>query len=365
MSVYKRAGSDIYSYDFEYRKSRFSGSTGCTTRREAEAFEKRERERARAALIGAEALKGKDYTFDMAATRWWHEVGQHNVNTDTTLTVLAWLREKIGDSTSLSDIDDSTVASLVARRRGDHVKGDQKRPLVSNATVNRTCTQPLREIMLRAKNLWKVRTGDVNFSKHMLPEPRERVREASRDEETLFMNALSRGYDEAVTFAVLTGCRRMEVLGLEWSRVDFFNRRFAVTGKGNKTRTIPMSQDVFDLLWRQKDFHPVKVFTYEAARTKKKEKLIKGERYALTEAGLKTAFRRAVANGGLADLRFHDLRHTAATRILRKSNLRVVQQLLGHSDIATTTKYAHAVDDDIRNAMEAVSADATKKAGGQ
>ncbi len=67
----------------------------------------------------------------------------------------------------------------------------------------------------------------------------------------------------------------------------------------------------------------------------------------------------------MTDFHFHDLRHTSATRILRKSNLRVVQQLLGHSDIATTTKYAHAVDDDIRNAMEAVSADTTKKASGQ
>ncbi len=85
------------------------------------------------------------------------------------------------------------------------------------------------------------------------------------------MGALARGYDEAVTFAILTGCRRMEILGLEWSRVDFFNRRFAVTGKGNKTRTIPMSQEVFDLLWRQKDFHPVKVFTYEAAVRRKRK----------------------------------------------------------------------------------------------
>ncbi len=36
------------------------------------------------------------------------------------------------------------------------------------------------------------------------------------------MNALARGYDEAATFAVLTGCRRMELLGAGMSRVDFF-----------------------------------------------------------------------------------------------------------------------------------------------
>ncbi len=165
MSVYKRAGSDVYSYDFQFRGRRFSGSTGCTTKREAEAAEKRERERARAQLIGQQAFKGEDYSFEMAANRWWTEVGQYSKNVRTALVVLEWLTDKIGAKTPLLDIDDSTVANLVARRRGDHVKGDPKRPLVSNATVNRTCTQPLREIMLRAKNLWKVRT-EISISRN-------------------------------------------------------------------------------------------------------------------------------------------------------------------------------------------------------
>ncbi len=60
----------------------------------------------------------------------------------------------------------------------DHVKGDPKAARLSAMlTVNAHARQPLREIILRAKNLWKVRTGDVNSQKHMLPEPRERVRE--------------------------------------------------------------------------------------------------------------------------------------------------------------------------------------------
>jgi integrase len=129
-----------------------------------------------------------------------------------------------------------------------------------------------------------------------------------------------------------------------------------VTGKGNKTRTIPMSQAIYDLLWRLKDDHPIKVFTYVARRTLKHRKLIKGKRYPLTEAGLKTAVRRAVPDAGVENFRFHDMRHTAATRALRKSNLRVVQKLLGHSDVTTTAKYAHAMDDDIRDALEAMSA---------
>jgi site-specific recombinase XerD len=53
--------------------------------------------------------------------------------------------------------------------------------------------------------------------------------------------------------------------------------------------------------------------------------------------------------------RLHDLRHTAATRHLKggKANLKVVQRLMRHEDIATTAKYAHAYDEDVLEAMEA------------
>src|SRR5690606_37137731 len=88
-------------------------------------------------------------------------------------------------------------------------------------------------------------------------EPKERVREASQAEEAAFMDVLDRGYDDAVAFALLTGCRRMEIVGLTWQRVDFFTRQFTVVGKGGKSRTIPMSDAVFLLLWDQKDHDPV------------------------------------------------------------------------------------------------------------
>ena len=57
----------------------------------------------------------------------------------------------------------------------------------------------------------------------------------------------------------------------------------------------------------------------------------------------------------LSDFRFHDVRHTSATRLLRDSgNLKLVQKLLRHEDVATTVKYAHADDEDLRRAMESV-----------
>ncbi|MCB8835977.1 site-specific integrase [Aurantimonas sp. VKM B-3413] len=172
-------------------------------------------------------------------------------------------------------------------------------------------------------------------------------------------------YQPALAFAILTGCRRAEIVGLTWARVDFFNRCFTVTGKGDKIRTIPMSSAVHELLWSLKDHHPEAVFTYRAVRARKPTQCggarVRGQRYPITIEGFKTAWRRGPKASGVADFRFHDTRHTAASRLVRaRGNLKLAQKMLGHSDLATTTKYAHVTDDDLREAMEAASTAPTK-----
>lgn len=358
MSVYKRPGASTYSYDFSLGGRRFSGDTGKTREREALKEQDRLKRVEAARLEAAKGKRGANMTFGAACTRYFEEVGEHHAQADTTLASLEWLELNIGKRTPLSSIDDEKVAFLVSKRRNEFRKvGNAKteKRKVSPATVNRTCTEPLRKVLRRASEKWNAVVPSIDWSGHMLAEPKERVREASRDEEAAFMDELGRGFDAAVEFALLTGCRRMEVVGLTWQRVDFFTRQFTVIGKGSKSRTIPMSNAVFTLLWDQKDFDPVAVFTYVAARTDKRKGIHRGVRYPMTDAGLRTSMRRAVANAQVENFRFHDLRHTAATRILRHSNLRVVQNLLGHSDPSTTARYAHALNDDIRAAMDAQS----------
>lgn len=370
MSVFIRsdAKDGVYSYDFRIRDRRFSGSTGTKNKREAREVERQKRDEAKANLVVEKSFANPNMSIEVATSRYWLEVGQHHRNARNTAWAMAWLLRHFGAGMALADIGDEKVAAMVAKRRGEFVPSQRKpgrkyktpevRRRVSPATVNRTVTQPLREVMLRAAKIWKARTGDVDWSKHLLAEPQERVREASVGEESAIMGELERGYDVAVEFTFINGCRRMEVVGLEWSRVDFFGRQFTVIGKGGKARTIPMTQRTFEILWSLQNQHGDKVFTYIAARTvrrKGKVVTVKGELYPITEAGLKSAVRRAVPRAGVKNFHYHDMRHTAATRVLRKSNLKVVQKLLGHRDIATTTKYAHAMQDDVLNALEAAS----------
>lgn len=86
MSVYKREGSPFYSFDFQFRGIRFSGFTKATSKREAEAVEKIEKEKAKASFDANQLSRSAPLTIGTAAQRYWIEVGQHHSGAETTLT---------------------------------------------------------------------------------------------------------------------------------------------------------------------------------------------------------------------------------------------------------------------------------------
>lgn len=288
-------------------------------------------------------------TFSAAWSLYWDQVGKHHRNAIDTARSLEWLEQQIGKNTMIATITDDHVARLVAKRRGEQGRGK----LVSNATVNRSVIEPLRSILKRAREVWGQSVQIINWKIHVLKEPQERIREASQDEEARFIAALRPDYVPVFRFAILTGCRMSEVLGLEWHKVDFFNQSFTVLGKGDKSRSIPMTKAVYALLWELRGHHKTAVFTYEAVKAR--DGRSRKERYPVTENGFKTQWRRAKRVAGVADFRFHDTRHTAATRLVRATgNLKLAQKLLGHADLATTSRYSHVTDADLRAGMEAV-----------
>ena len=106
------------------------------------------------------------------------------------------------------------------------------------------------------------------------------------------------------------------------------------------------------LLAQERGKHPIYVFVYQCKRSRAQRR--KGEFYPFSRHGWRKDWQRALEAAGIEDFRFHDLRHTAATRVLRATgNIKAVQKMLGHSDITTTARYAHVLMDDVRAAMEA------------
>jgi Phage integrase family len=124
--------------------------------------------------------------------------------------------------------------------------------------------------------------------------------------------------------------------------------------------------------WPLQGHHERFVFTYICRRTRLDARtghpeLLKGQRYPVTKEGLKTAWRRVRTKAGVAGeggFRFHDWRHDLASKTLRETgNLKLVQRMLNHSKIATTTKYSHILDDEIAAALQARAEDRIRKAG--
>ena len=358
MSVYKPKGSPFYQYDFQMRGRRFHGSTKCKSRREAEAVERGERERAKELLKvaggGAEAL-----TIDVAAGRFWTEVGKYHADSAGTWRDLERLIGYFGKDKRLVYIGDDDVAKLVAWRRGHRVKDHRKKPtkksrelpFIAPATVNRSTTQVLQKLFTRAKCAWKMAfPNEPSWKQHRLKEPEEIVRELKANEGESLDAAMRADYEPVYAYARASGARQRECL-LRWNEVDWGAGLITKKGKKGRTTTIPLTPTIRRILWPLRGHHPVFVFTYVAARNRNGR--VKGRRYPITQSGLKTNWRRLRARAKVVGFRFHDFRHDVATKLLRQTgNLKLVQKALNHADIKTTTRYAHVLQDEVAEALE-------------
>jgi len=356
LSVYKPKGSPFYHYDFKYKGHRFTGSTGLKSKRAAEIkvrdeirpAKREEVDNAERAAHGAPGFM----TWGEARDKYWIEVGQHHTGegADNTRRALDWLTVHIGRDSLIRDIGAGTVAEIVARRRGDGV---------ANATVNRSATEPLRKVLNRARDVWGQHVQKIDWSEHLLPEPEERVRELTADEEQKLIENIRPDYLPLFLFSLISGVRMGGCLALRWSDIDWGGREVRIIGKGGKNYKIPLSAAMREILWPLQGRHPDVVFTYVVQRTRGKR--VRGTFLPITKSGLKTEWRRAREAAGLPSTgedwergyRWHDNRHTRATRLLRLTgNLKMVQRLLGHRKIETTVKYAHVTMDDLRSALD-------------
>lgn len=297
-------------------------------------------------------------TFDAACGRYWIEVGQFAKSAGQIESHIDYLLDKLGADTPLPEITNDKVATLVAGRRAEFVDNIMVRrskkakapKRISNATVNRTTVEPLKRILFRARDLWGQRIGLIEWKKQKLPEPEERVRSASQSEEEMYFSALPLKYHEIAYYTIRIGTRAMESVNLRRPDIDWGARLIKVVGKGGKIKTVPMPLDVRDMLYPMVPDKDGYLFMLPE-RERKKGKI--EPRRRITYRAFYSAHRRACEAAAIEDLRIHDLRHTAATRLLRlNGNLKMAQKLLRHSNIRTTAKYAHVLDDELRDAMD-------------
>jgi integrase/recombinase XerC len=131
-----------------------------------------------------------------------------------------------------------------------------------------------------------------------------------------------------------SGLRVAELCGVRWKDLDAAGGLLRVTGKGSKTRIVPVGAKALAALAALRE--------QDACRDD--DPLVRGRRGApLTPNGVRARLkRRAQAQGVWKRVYPHLLRHSCASHLLESSgDLRAVQELLGHADIGTTQIYTH------------------------
>ncbi len=134
-----------------------------------------------------------------------------------------------------------------------------------------------------------------------------------------------------------SGLRLSELTGLDLVNVDLRDRLVTLTGKGNKTRSVPIGRTACAILER---WYKVR---RQLAGADEGAVFVSRHGRRLSPRSVQQRFRQwAIRQGIDLHLHPHMLRHSFASHILESSgDLRAVQELLGHSDISTTQIYTH------------------------
>lgn len=206
-------------------------------------------------------------------------------------------------------------------------------PVYAAATINRS----LGTLKKALATAWQRGRTTVDYSSLVkrLPENNQRTTYLSMEQVRQIADAASEQVRVAIWVAMLTGCRRGEVCKIEREHI------------GTDTLRIPAG-NTKTLRYREVPIVP-------ALRP-----WLNHLPLSINFEGVKSGFRRAREKAGLPAVHFHDLRHSAATALLQLGvELHVVREILGHTSVKTTERYAHVMVQPQREALERLGAAAS------
>ena len=238
---------------------------------------------------------------------------------------------------AISDITHESLGKFVLERLNTPTPRGPRTP----ATVNRELA------VLRRLLNWAEQTGRIERSPmhgfRLLREANYRERILDAEEIARLLDALDDPRFIPIRLVVLIslfcGLRFGEVAGLRWSDIRSGHREFdLLKTKSGRRRKVPIP----DHLWDELKTWP---------RTSS-EYVFPGPCGAPL-GSIKKSFRSLLKIAGIEHFRFHDLRHTAASWMLRSgADLNTVREILGHASIATTQRYLTSSEDLKRKAVE-------------
>ena len=185
-------------------------------------------------------------------------------------------------------------------------------------------------IINHARKEWGLNTPNPVLGVRKPAQPQGRNRVLTYEEERILLEACIPKANRNiytkpfVILAIETAMRRGEILSLRWEDINYQTRTaYLSLTKNGESRKVPLSTRAMETL-------------------QSLPRSIDGRVLPINFAALETNFKRARDRAGLSDLRIHDLRHTAATRLSEKlPNLLELSAVTGHKSLAMLKRYYH------------------------
>jgi integrase len=321
---------------------------------DADGIERRER-------VGGKGLARKRYMqrkTEIVEGRFFPTVRQRPSLFDDLLDEYREAKRREGKAVMASNIGYARLRERFGGRRAGEIASDDvdrwRRDLAETmapATVN------LHLCLLRAILRHAVRTRRLKASElpqiAALKTNNKLVRYLTGDEERRLLEALPERLRLLVVVAIHTGMRKGELLNLTWDDIDFVSGTITVReGKSGEGRRLPMSATARRALLALR----------EPQQQSMRALILSGDGasawvFSAPRGGflmnLNRDWYRALKRAELRDFRFHDLRHTFASRLVMAGvDLYRVQTLMGHKMPAMTLRYAHLSPQHLRAAVE-------------
>jgi integrase len=314
VGIYRRGNTEWIDY-YDQNHQRVQESSHSSNRRDAQAL---------LSLRKSEVLRGVykrpvKITFGEFGKRYMEHAKANKRSWLRDQQMLEHLQQFFGSERQLAELSAADIEGYKLHRRG----------FVSGATVNRELA--LLKRMFNLAIAWDLFL-DLNPVRKVkfFREFNTGIRVLSPEEEPALLKYASPYIQDIIMVALGTGLRIGDILSLPWSAVDLEMSILKVfSAKPGKITEIPINSDVRKVLeyWRLGKRNDFVFYNPET-----------GKPFVDLKAGFALACKRA----GITGVTWHTLRHTFASRLLdRGVDIVTVKELLGHSTIVVTMRYAH------------------------
>lgn len=283
--------------------------------------------------------QAKKRTLAETIDRYFSEVLVHKKNPVNPKIYLTWWRNRIGDY-ALADV----TSSMIVEQRNVLLSSTNKFGRKVGTTTANRYSQALGHVLNVARDEWE--WIDINPLEKIkkYKESRGRVRFLNDDERDRLLDACKLSDNpylhDIVVLAISTGARKTELLSLNWDAIDIDRGQIILhETKNGERRVIPLEGYALKLIndrfkMRNRDCE----FVFPSEKVTKDE----NGKVKYQAIDIRTAWENALKRAEIADFRFHDLRHSAASYLaMNGAGLGDIAEVLGHKTLQMVKRYAH------------------------